>query len=361
MSDFWPRDELKPVLNLTGLTIEIPGNERLRLEGDFNAVSLADRMIYEWVPYFECHKCGRFDYCKFVQRFPNDPERARDIKCGVVESVLRLFVKSTFPLLAELRTEQRQAYLDAAFHFETFLFNAETLIGAHMSEDYIEDKGDWASGYYGRGIVRLRDNLNRIAEKLREIPQFRSQRAILFVEGWSEKAFLEKLRESGAHPFIDLLIDVYDGRGNRKPKRIQMLLDRFKRLGYSIFIEGDADGNNHDIFRDIVAQGTVNKERTFVFQHDFETSIPLGLLLAALQQLGELVDESLDTFRTKAVGEGSVGARLKKAYGIELEPLKMELASQIADILNQRPSWWQDERFLETELGRFLKFVLLVF
>jgi hypothetical protein len=82
---------VNPILDLTGLTIETPSNQRLPLEGNFDAVSLAERMIYEWVPYFECHRCGRFDYCKFVQRLPNYPDSARDIKCGVVGSVLRLF------------------------------------------------------------------------------------------------------------------------------------------------------------------------------------------------------------------------------------------------------------------------------
>ena len=76
------------------------------------------------------------------------------------------------------------------------------------------------------------------------------------------------------------------------------------------------------------------------------TSVPLALLLEALQQLGELVDESRDEFKTKVAGEGSVGARLKKTYGLELERFKMELARQIADILNQTSGWWQNERFL---------------
>ena len=144
---------MKLVLDLTGLTIETPGSQRLPLEGNFDAMSLVERMIYEWVPYFECHKCGRFDYCKFVLRFPNDPHRARDIKCGVVESVLRLFVKSTFPILAELSTEQRQAYLDAAFHFETFVFYAETLIGDHRVKISSRTKVIGPPGTMGEGLL----------------------------------------------------------------------------------------------------------------------------------------------------------------------------------------------------------------
>jgi hypothetical protein len=73
------------------------------------------------------------------------------------------------------------------------------------------------------------------------------------------------------------------------------------------------------------------------------------------------VDESLDAFKTKVAGEGSVVVRLKKTYGLELEPLKIALASKIADILNQTSGWWGDEGFLGTELGRFLKFIWRVF
>ena len=136
-----------------------------------------------------------------------------------------------------------------------------------------------------------------------------------------------------------------------------MLLERYTRQGYSIFLQGDADGNNQDIFQQIIAKGAVSKERTFVFRHDFETSVPLPLLFFALQQLGELSDENRDGFKTKVAGEGSIGARLKSAYGLDLEPLKMSLASQIADVLNSESAWWQDERFMDTELGRFLEFI----
>jgi hypothetical protein len=54
---------------------------------------------------------------------------------------------------------------------------------------------------------------------------------------------------------------------------IQMLLDRYTRLGYRIFLQGDADGNDQDIFRQIISKGAVSKERTLLFKHDFETSV----------------------------------------------------------------------------------------
>jgi hypothetical protein len=253
-------------MDFTGLLIfDVSGIDRIRLEGEFDASALADRLVLEWFPYFECHKCGRFDYCKFVQQSPHHPDLAKDIKCGVVEAALRLFVEKTFPLLDSLSREQRQDYLDAAFYFEQYLYNAELMIGSYMNRDFVDYWIDLGPRYYGH-IVRLRDTLNSLAEKLHTIPDFRSERAVLFVEGWSEKAFLDKLRESRAHWFTDLLIDVYGGRGNRRPKRIQMLLERYVHQGYRIFIQGDVDGGNKDIFDRIVETGAVSPDRTFVFE-----------------------------------------------------------------------------------------------
>jgi len=71
--------------DFTGLSIfDVYGVKRVPLEGEFNAAILAERLVEEWIPYYECHKCGRFDYCKFVERKPHNPTRAFDIKCGVL-------------------------------------------------------------------------------------------------------------------------------------------------------------------------------------------------------------------------------------------------------------------------------------
>src|SRR5688572_13272647 len=102
-------------ISFDGLTVlDIYGVERLPLYGDFDAGALADRLVAEWIPYFECHKCGRFDYCKFVQRRSENENLAQDIQCGVVEAALRLFVEHTYCLLEDLNADQRQDYLDAA-------------------------------------------------------------------------------------------------------------------------------------------------------------------------------------------------------------------------------------------------------
>lgn len=349
-------------MDFTGLSIfEGSGIERITLDGEFDAGKLADRLVLEWIPYFECHKCGRFDYCKFVQRSRYNPDRARDIKCGIVEAALRLFVEKTFPMLEGLSPEQRQNYLDAAFYFEQFLYDAELEIGTYMDRDFVDRWMELGPMFYGH-IVRLRDKLNKLAEELRKIPEFHSEQAVLFVEGWSEKAFLDKLRESRFLWFTNLLIDVYSGKGNRRLGKIRMLLERYTRQGYKIFIQGDADGGNKEIFNQIVEAGSVTSNRIFVFEYDFETSIPPQLLLFALQRIGELEDVVPEDF-VKSISSGPkpVSKSLETLYGLNINSLKLELASQVGDILNREVIWWQDERFLKTELGRFLQFIQRVF
>ena len=52
------------------------------------------------------------------------------------------------------------------------------------------------------------------------------------MEGQSEKAFLNKLRESNFAWFSDLRIEVYGGTGNIVGKRIRIRLDKYIEDGY---------------------------------------------------------------------------------------------------------------------------------
>jgi hypothetical protein len=346
-------------VDLTGLFIfDSYGVKRVPLAGEFNAAILADRLVADWIPYYECHKCGRFDYCKFVERIPQNPALAFDIKCGIFEAALRVFVETTFHLLPGMTTEQRQDYLDAVFHYGQFVYSAELMIGSCIDKGFVEWWEDSGPRVFGQ-LVSLRDRLDSLAAAMQSIPEFRSQRAVLFVEGWSEKAFLDKMRESHSYWFLPLVIEVYDGKGNRRPKRIEMLLDRYVRHGYKVFIQGDADGKGNAIFDRIVEKDAVTPDRTFVFTYDFETAVPASLMLSALQSMGELEEVDIEQFQEVILrSDGPVSKTLKTNYGLDLEPLKLEFATQVADILNY-PSviWWNNENFMQTELGRFLRFI----
>lgn len=346
-------------MNFSGLTIlDIYGVERVPLEGEFTARTLADRFVAEWIPYMECHKCGKADYCKFAEPHPGNESKKREIKCGVAESAIRNFVEKTFSLATQIEQPARQAYLDGAFHFGKFVLEAEQSIGILIDREMLDWFGDYAPSVFGR-LIHLRDTLNSLGQAFRQIPAMRSHRGLLLVEGWSEKAFLDKLRESHSSTFLEMLVECYDGRGNRKSKRIAMLLQKYIELGYTIYAQGDADGKPEEIFKGLVDSGHLKPDNTFVFRFDFETAVPLALLCRAMRRVGIPI-----AFRPTVLGEQlvsepqSVNRLLKTCYGIDLEPRKMELAATIAEVMNGSAfAWWQDDDFMSTELGQFLRFI----
>jgi hypothetical protein len=345
-------------MNLSSHTLlDIYGASRRRLDGEYSAESLATLMVAEWLPYWECHKCGRFDYCKFVQRLPHNPNRARDIHCGVAESALRLFVEKTFPLLPTFTSSQIQNYLDAAFYYAQFILDSEIDIGHLLSREHVEYWLDLGPETL-TGFVRLRELLDALADNLRNLPHLLVVRPVLFVEGETEKAFLEQMRESHSAHFLNLLVEVYGGTGNRRPNRIEMLLVHYVRRGYKVCIQGDADGSSKFIFEALVKRGHVAQDNTFIFAHDFETSVPAHLLFTSLKRLGLLSEQDADAFvRAHRAHVGAVSPWLRDAYGIDLSNSKIHLAQTVADLLNQDDAWWIDDTFMATELGTFLQFI----
>lgn len=347
-------------MNLSKYKIfDIYGIKNIYLEGDYTTDSLAEKLIEEWIPYVECdRKCYRSDYCKFTKPNPYHPDRLTDIKCGVVVNALRLFIRTSFSILESLPPDKIQYYLDGAFYYSQFILNAEHMIGMCIDEDVFEDYGEYAPAIFGH-TTKLRDYLNNLGGVFQHIPEFRSKKGVLFVEGRTEKAFLEKLKESHSTWFLHLNIEVYDGTGNRRPKRIQMLLDNYQKQGYKVYIQGDADGKDSKIFNELVRKGAVEENDTFVFEHDFETSIPTKMLFSALYELELLEKEKLSEYITElGKTDNSIVKTFKSKFDIDLNPYKLELAEVIAEKLNHKMwAWWQDEDFNNTELGQFLIFV----
>lgn len=345
-------------MDCTGLSIfDIYGVERVDLQGEYTAETLAEALIDEWVPYFECHKCGRWDYCKYAKKHPANPKRSIDIKCGVAVDSLRNLINSAYSALEKMTREQAQGFLDGSFHFFGFVYSAEQWIGMNMDAGFHSYWGDLAPYIYSR-ISPMREHLNSLAFYWKELPGFKTKSSVLFVEGYSEKAFLDELKKSHSAWFLDLNVEVYGGKGNRKSKRIQMLLDRYKEQGYVVHAQGDADGENADIFRGLIESGSIEKKHTFVFHHDFESTIPLPLVYMVLCELKLIEGVTNEEFleRLKEI-DGSLATRLEQSYGIGITPYKMEFAVTAADILNQS-SWWNNDAFMEkTELGQFLRFI----
>ncbi len=144
-----------------------------------------------------------------------------------------------------------------------------------------------------------------------------------------------------------------------------MLLDKYIDLGYEIYAQGDADGENTDIFRHLIKSGSVKAENTFVFKHDFETSMPLKLLYISLRNMKILNKVSEQDFIAALNGNNiSILQKLRDRLGLDIRSHKLKLATTTARILSnywfENPwfNWWQDDKFMnDTELGRFLRFI----
>jgi hypothetical protein len=347
-------------VNLTGHTVlDIYGVSRVELQGDYSAEQLADELAVTWIPYVECdRKCSRADYCKYTQPSPYHKDRLTDIRCGAVVAALMNFIKSTFHILESLPPQLIEAYLDGAYYLTQFVLSAEHTLGTLANEDAVEWYGKYAPQMFGY-VTRLREELNTLAGLLSVIPEFRARRGVLFVEGRTEKAFLQKLKESHTVTFLHLIVETYEGVGNRRPKRIQMLLENYKAQGYEVFIQGDGDGKGTTAFDELVRLGSVEKDCTFVFTHDFESSIPRALLFKSLRDIGELEGVSLEDLQARLGNDSvSVVKLLKDIFALDINSMKLELAEAVASRLNDPWwPWWQDTELMETELGRFLEFV----
>ena len=351
----------RKTIDLSGFsTFDICGVNRISLNGEYTAESLAELLIENWIPYFECHKCGRWDYCKYAKPHKVNPNRSEDIKCGVVADSLRNFVQVTFVILEKLDDKKTQDYLNGAFFFCKFVNDAEQSIGMFMDERFLNHFKEYSPMLFGN-LTKLRDILNGLGSYWKEIPEFKANNHVLYLEGYSEEKFLDELRKSHLSWFSHLNVEVYCGKSNKKKKRIQMLLKNYVDKGYVIYIQGDADGSNSkNIFNSLIEAGSINEANTFVFKYDFESSIPIPLLYDVLKNMGILEDKSKEEFETQLGNENiSIIEKLNEKFSIDLKPDKMEFAKTLARILSKPGNiWWNNNKFMnESELGQFLKFI----
>ena len=334
------------------------GIEREAINGIYTEESLSNIFIENWIPYMECHKCGRSDYCKYAVSNPFYEHKKKEIRCGVAQTAIRNFVASTFNMAKDLDLEGKQAYLDGAYYFTRFIREAEQQIGTVINKDYLEWYGIDSPIVFGF-MIRIRDTLNSMSENFQKIPNLRSTRGVLLVEGLSEVAFINNLKKTRLAWFSNLIVECYEGSGNSNPKRITMLLEKYKKIGYSIYIQGDADGKSQQIFKRLVDLGTIKEENSFVFIHDFETSVPIHLFFKAMQVVGfptpfcqeQLIQSTSNNNRT-------IIRILLEEFGVDISGRKIELAEAIGEILNDPEFiWWQDVQFMGNELGKFIQFI----
>jgi hypothetical protein len=281
-------------LDLNNLTLLVKhGKSRIQLKREVTSEELISLLASKWISYCECHQCGRYDYCKFrAPPHPFNPNHSLDKQCGVTESVLQNFINSCFPLLMKCDYKEKQEFLDASFYFIDYINTTEALIGGYLNTEIVDFFGNYGPSLFGT-IVTLRTKLDKVAYHLKSIPEFHTTKGYLLVEGKSEKTFVETLKGTIGW-FDEVLVESYDGRGNKSPSKLLILAKKLNQTGYDLYIQGDQDSKEGDIFQRLINRNIVKTGNTFSFVIDFESSIPDGVLIESLKRINVLDNAFLE-------------------------------------------------------------------
>lgn len=351
-------EESHTPLAIKGITIPAErgfSQERIPLpEGEYRRAQLLKALLDEWIPLFECHKCGRFSYCKFAQPHSTNPNRARDIQCGVVVTALDNLLLVSWSRLLTYTTEQLQRFFNGLFHFSQFVFDTEITIGNYVDPDHLNWAGeDLARREFGF-ISHLRVHLDRFASEFRELDDFGSVGRWIVVEGDAEKAFLERLGELRFYTIYVSGVEKYGGKGNATPTRFRLYVESLQNRGYSVAVQGDRDNSKKNRLERFVSDGLIEKDLAFPFPKDFEGSFPPPVLHHALHLSGYDVSlEWLTGIMTRS-SHPPVTRKIQSKVGKRVN--KVELARRLAEVVSH--NWVQIyEKHSSNEIVRWLSFL----
>jgi hypothetical protein len=336
-------------ISLDGLSLINVGKDPIDLKGVYNSDTISKLMIENWIPSFECHKCGKWDYCKYAQKHPANPNRSVDIQCGIAIDFVRNYVSTTFSMIDELSTHEKQAYLNSAYYLTCYAQNSEQLIGTFISEEHLMYWGEYAPSIYG--MSKDISNLLASAHKeMKNVPFFKSQKSIVFVEGESEEIF--------ANHFLDIEVKCYEGNGRLKYSKIESHFRDYTERGYNIYLQADNDGKkeNQDV-KKIIDKGLLLEENVFCFKHDFETAIPVHIFHQILID-NKLIDDTFDDFINEYDRRSSIVKYTEFKYDIKLrKPFLATKLCEFIDASSRYSNLYYEEAFLKTEIGQFWYFL----
>lgn len=323
-------------------------SENIKVE-DFSKDYLIDLMIANWIPYMECHKCGKSDYCKYAEPHGVNPEKKAEIKCGVAQDFIRNYINITFDAIQDLSKEQKQAYLDAAYYLSQYVQSAEINIGTFISEDHLSGWGSYAPALYGFTKQTL-EYLDKAHREMKHLEMFKSKKNVILVEGFSEEIFVKS--------FSDIEVRNYEGKGRIDFSKIEFLVKDYQEKGYEVYLQTDKDGKpeNQNVNK-IIKNGLIRKECIFQFKHDFETSIPLKKLYEILRS-NEIIDALFEDFEKDLDLKSGIVKHIENKYTVGIN--KRMIANEISLMINnlsRRTNLYYDENFLDTEIGKFWNFI----
>ncbi len=320
------------------------------LTDSYSEEKIIKLMVENWIGYFECHKCGKWDYCKYAQKHTANTDRSIDIRCGIAIDFITNFINTTFSLIEDLTEHQKQAYLNSAYYLTDFVVNTEQVIGRFSNKEHINGWGEYSPSLYGINTNYINNLLNKAHKEMKNVPFFNSKRSVLFVEGESEKIF--------ANSFSDIEVVNYGGAGNITYTKIEYTIKQYHNKGYKVYIQADKDGNltNQNIDK-IISKGLVEKENIFCFKYDYETSIPIRLFYNILIDI-KTIDDTFENFKLDYETTKSIVKYVESKYGITLK--KSLLSTKLCEYIvlsSRQNNLYYDEKFLNTEIGQFWDFL----
>jgi hypothetical protein len=351
-----------PILKFENNQIfEINGFSKKDFIGEFNEIELAKELANEWIPYNDCSGCGKRLYCKYGIESSQEKLNNESYQCEFAVNSLKNFIKNTSKVIVKSDNKIRQEYLDSLYFFIKYVLTSEQLNGMLVNNERFKHYG-WDAKAYSSMIIPIRDILNELSIKLKNIPDLYKKTSILLLEGESEIAFIDSTRGSGdVFRFEHFILDCYHGKDNKRDKRIRMLLDKYNEIGYSIYFQTDRDGKEYktgyESFFQYVKSGYLKKENIFQFKFDFETAIPKKLLYNILVKFNELKNIKFEEFNKKT-NEGSINTCLINKFNIDTETksLKIRIAVEVGkEFLFINPL--NPDHLLKSELGQFVDFL----
>lgn len=349
-----------PLLNIDGLSVITERGIRLDRKtlpnGEYTQETLLNLLADDWVPLMECHKCGRFSYCKFVERYPNDPKRGKQIQCGVVLTVLKNFLAVSWERLPTYSPTQLQNFFDGLYYFVQFIYEAEVAIGNLLNDEYL----DWAGSDLARKnfgfIAHLRAHIDKFAGEFRELNDYGTLGRWFSVEGEAEQEFIERLGELKFYTAYVGGVENYGGKGNAKPSKLSLYLNSLKNRGYSVAIQGDMDSGKTNRLDALIAENLVERELTFPFSKDFEGSFPPPVLHKALSLSGYDIPLERLTNAMERKGENvePIAVFIEKVTSQKIS--KVKLARNLAEVV---ASNWSKiiELYPNSEIIKWLEFL----
>jgi len=341
------------------------GFSKIKINGTFDPDELALKLTEEWAYWVDCdRKCPRVNICEFTEPHPYHKEKHKEKYCGFMQAFIQNFIGSTFRILKSLEEIQYENYFNGLFQLVEFAYQTETLFSISTNKMSIEWWGEYASSIFTT-IATLRNYLNATCESWKYIEGINVSSGVLFVEGISEKIFIDKIAQSGFADFLGISVKSYDGSANRRPGRITMLIKDLQEKGYTVYIQGDNDGKSVDIFQDLKTKLGIDDDRTFSFKHDFESSIPPQFLYIVLDNLygisEQVTQETFYSIVEKDIETTPVHFIVKNSFNIDIQRNKTDIAYTLGELV--KDFMIQNNfvhPFYQTELGRFVKFVMEV-